>query len=51
MTIRRLAMANIALHTLGLAAAALWMRPGSPGVPLADRLAYLADRPLGWSIA
>jgi hypothetical protein len=45
-----LAWANVALHGAGLAAAWLWMRPGSVVSPLRDRIAFLADRPLGWSL-
>jgi hypothetical protein len=46
---RRLAVLNIALHVIGLAVAFFGMRPGSPLVPLDDRMAYLAARPLGWA--
>ncbi|MFL6235697.1 MAG: hypothetical protein ACJ76N_21370 [Thermoanaerobaculia bacterium] len=45
-----LAWANVALHGAGLAAAWLWMRPGSVVSPLGDRIAFLAGRPLGWSL-
>ncbi|HEY4565026.1 MAG TPA: hypothetical protein VIJ36_18730 [Thermoanaerobaculia bacterium] len=45
-----LAWANVALHGAGLVAAWLWMRPGSVVSPLAERIAYLAGRPLGWTL-
>jgi hypothetical protein len=45
----RLAWGNVALHVLGLALAVLGMRPGSPLVPLPERVAYLAGRPALWS--
>ncbi len=45
-----LAWANVVLHGIALAFAALGMRPGSPLVPLAERLRYLAVTPLGWSL-
>jgi hypothetical protein len=43
-----LAWANVVLHVVALALAAVGMRPGSPLVPLSERLAYLAAAPLGW---
>jgi hypothetical protein len=45
-----LAWVNVVLHLIGLAFAALGMRPGTPLMPLADRLAYLSRAPLGWSL-
>jgi hypothetical protein len=45
-----LAWLNVALHVVALAFAALGMRPGTPLVPLPERLAYLARFPLGWSL-
>jgi len=45
-----LAWANVALHGAGLAAAWLWMRSGSVVSPLAERIAYLAGRPLSWTL-
>ncbi|MFL6264193.1 MAG: hypothetical protein ACJ76Y_31290 [Thermoanaerobaculia bacterium] len=45
-----LAWANVALHGAGLAAAWLWMRPGSIVSPLTERIAFLSGRPLGWSL-
>jgi hypothetical protein len=44
-----LAWANVALHALGLAVSWFGLRPGSVAVPLAERMAYLADRPAAWS--
>jgi hypothetical protein len=44
-----LAWANVALHGAGLALAVTGMRPGSPLVPLAERMAYLAGSPAGWT--
>ena len=43
-----LAAVNVALHALGLLLAALWIRPGTPFRPLAERLAYVAGAPPGW---
>src|ERR1700685_2697202 len=48
-TIAVLAWVNVALHVAGLALAAVYIRPGSPLVPLADRLAYLAASQPGWT--
>ena len=47
--LRAMAWANVVLHLAGLALAALFMRPGTPAVPLLERLAYLAPRPPGWT--
>lgn len=44
-----LAWGNVLLHGLGLALAWFGMRPGSVVVPLAERMAYLAGRPPGWT--
>ena len=41
---------NVGLHLLGLALALIGMRQGTPLVPLDERLAYLASRPIGWSL-
>ncbi len=49
--LRRLALANIVVHFLGLLVAVLWMRPGSPAAPVAARIAYLSANPAGWSFA
>ncbi len=46
-----LAWLNVALHLAGLVLAATALRPGSPLVPLGERLAYLDGDPLGWRIA
>lgn len=44
-----LAWLNVLLHLIALVLAALGMRPGTPLVPLAERLDYLAQAPLGWT--
>jgi hypothetical protein len=44
-----LAWANVAVHAAGLILAWFGMRPGSVVVPLAERMAYLAGRPPGWT--
>src|SRR5262249_3923204 len=49
-SMRRLAIANIALHLVGLACAAVWMRPGTPAALLNDRMDYLAGHPVGWAL-
>src|SRR5260370_6328896 len=41
---------NVCLHVAGLALAAVGMRPGTPLVPLPERLDYLAEAPLGWTL-
>jgi hypothetical protein len=41
---------NVVLHLAGLLLAAIAIAPGSPIAPLDARLAYLATRPLGWSV-
>jgi hypothetical protein len=46
--LKRAAFANIVVHALGLAAAALLLKPGTPLVPQAHRLAWLAGRPWQW---
>jgi hypothetical protein len=45
-----LALVNVALHLAGLALAASAIRPGTPAVGAAERAAYLAARPLGWTL-
>jgi hypothetical protein len=45
-----LAIANVAVHLLGLLFAGLGMRPGSPLAPFPERMHYLAHYPLGWSL-
>jgi len=44
----RLAWGNVFLHGVGLVLALFGMRPGSPLVPLPERMAYLASHPAGW---
>jgi len=41
---------SVGLHLGGLALAVAALRPGTPLVPLAERVAYLAERPLGWTL-
>lgn len=41
---------NVGLHLGGLAFAVVGLRPGTPLVPTAERVAYLAERPLAWSL-
>src|SRR5262245_8626081 len=38
------------MHLIALVLAAIGMRPGTPLVSLSERLAYLADRPAGWTL-
>jgi hypothetical protein len=45
-----LAWWNVALHLLALVFAAFGMHPGTPAVDLAQRQAYLAASPLGWTL-
>jgi hypothetical protein len=45
-----LAWSNVGLHVLALALAAVGLRPGTPLVPLPERLEYLARAPLAWSL-
>jgi len=45
-----LAVVNVAVHVLGLFMALVGMRPGSPLVPVQDRIIYLSHHPLGWSL-
>jgi hypothetical protein len=44
------AWASIGVHVVGLALAVVGMRPGTPLVPAGERAAYLAGRPLAWSL-
>lgn len=48
--LRALAWINVATHLAGLAFAAAAIRPGTPAVPAAERAAYLAAQPLGWTL-
>ena len=41
---------SVGLHVVGLVLAVVGMRPGTPLVPAAERVAYLAGRPLAWSL-
>src|SRR5438309_11408370 len=45
-----LAWLNVALHVIGLAIIIIGMKPGTPMVSLAERLAYLSKSPPGWTI-
>jgi hypothetical protein len=45
-----LAWANVVLHVAGLIVAWFAMQPGSMVMPLEERMAYLAGRPMGWSL-
>jgi hypothetical protein len=40
----------VVLHVAGLVLALVGMRPGTPSAPEADRMAYLAGRPIGWTL-
>jgi hypothetical protein len=44
-----LAWGNVVLHGVGLVLAVFGMRPGSPLVPLPERMEYLAGHPAAWS--
>lgn len=48
--LRLAAWANVAVHVLGLAAAVVWMRPGTAACPLPERMAYLVRTPAGWRV-
>lgn len=48
--LKLLAWLNVILHVIALAFAAFGMRPGTPLVPLVDRLNYLAHAPAGWTL-
>src|SRR5687767_6574757 len=41
---------NVGLHLVALGLAVVGLRPGTPLVPAAERAAYLAGRPLAWSL-
>ena len=45
-----LGWANVAFHGAGLAVVWFGMRPGSVVSPLSDRIAFLAGRPMGWTL-
>lgn len=44
------AWSSVILHVAGLALAVVGMRPGTPLVPVAERIAYLAERSPLWSL-
>jgi hypothetical protein len=44
-----LAWTNVGLHVLALVLSVVGLRPGTPLMPLAERLDYLAQAPLGWT--
>lgn len=44
------AWSSVGLHVVALALAVVGMRPGTPLVPADERVAYLAGRPLAWSL-
>jgi hypothetical protein len=46
-----LAWANVGVHLVGLALAAVGMSPGTALAPLPERLEYLARAPAGWTLA
>ena len=50
MDLRRLAWINVALHAVALAFSWFFLRRGSFVAPRDERLAYLAEGPLGWRI-
>jgi hypothetical protein len=41
---------SVGLHLAGLVLAVVGLRPGTPLVPAGERVAYLAGRPLAWSV-
>jgi hypothetical protein len=45
-----LAWLIVGLHVIALALSAISIWPGSPLVPLPDRLTYLAGAPVGWAL-
>jgi hypothetical protein len=49
-TLTVLAWLSVVLHVVGLVFAYFGMRPGTPLVPLPQRLEYLAGAPLVWSL-
>ena len=49
-TLVGLAWCNVCLHLIALALAVVGMRPGTPAVPLEERLVYLAASPIGWTL-
>jgi len=49
MRLRTWAWLNLLVHALGLAVAALGMRPGTGVFTVAERMSFLAAAPLGWT--
>lgn len=49
MRLRSIAWVNVLVHAVGLGMALL-MRPGTPLVPLQQRMSFLASAPLGWRL-
>jgi hypothetical protein len=49
MRLRAAAIANCVVHLAGLGCA-LFMRPGTSLVPLSDRMSFLAEQPVAWSM-
>ncbi len=47
--LRRAAFVNVAAHALGLVCAALFLKPGTPLVPVDERMEWLAARPWQWT--
>ena len=45
-----LAWINVAMHLAGLALSAIAIGPGTAAAPAAERTAYLATHPLGWTL-
>jgi hypothetical protein len=45
-----LGVLNVGVHVVAMALAALGMRPGTAAVPLAERMAWLASYPPGWTV-
>src|SRR5262245_44743356 len=48
--LRAAAVLNIGFHLAGLGLAVVGLRPGSPVVPLDERMAYVASRPAAWTV-
>jgi hypothetical protein len=46
-----LAWLNVLVHVCAVALAAVALQPGSPLMEFPDRLAYLAEHPMAWSLA
>jgi hypothetical protein len=50
-TLLVVACVNTSLHAVGLVCALFWMRPGTPALPLVERMEYLAGTPFGWQLS